>query len=136
MNTARDEHVYYIRTCKGCPPIATVAVGREWGTGIWSRGVALCSYDETFNRREGRHLALARLDRAIGSKRDEFPIGLIRTTRNGVIIRPIGVDVQELWRRKFHADIEFKSEYNVDPTEFELYIFDRYAVNQLGDVDG
>lgn len=115
-----EEHVYYVRPCPGCAPVATVAISCR--DGVYSRGIGICGLDEQFQRRSGRRLAIARMDRAMGTRQSSLPIGLPIPAKGR---RFSGMELQDHWNREFGADIEYKSGYDVMPTEFEQYMFSK-----------
>jgi hypothetical protein len=115
-----EEHVYYVRRCQGCSPIAAVAIGCK--NGIYARGIAICSYDEQFARKEGRRGAIARLDKAFGVMSSGDPIGLPIPHKG---VRPVSTEFKEQWFLDFNTQIDYKSGYDVEPTEFEQYMFSK-----------
>lgn len=121
MNTTLPEtYMYYLRASKGEAPTAAIAIGLH--NGVYARGVSICSTDEQFSRKEGRKLAISRMNRAFGWRKNSGVIGM-PIPKCGV--RQVAWEFLALWARDFDRDIGYKSEYDIEPTQFEQYMFSR-----------
>lgn len=119
MHDLRNMRVYYIHAKnRNNQIIGTVCIAQ--GTGeckdTWSRGIAICSDQDTFDKKRGRAVAIGRCRRANGSWKTSMPIR-IPFRRNGVL-RPIST---EFLTAAFDYGLkpECKSEFNVELTDYE-----------------
>ena len=94
----KNVHIYYIRDSAGRPE-TTVAIGWEkvGKKTLYSRGLAVCSLEDQFNKRRGQDIAIGRMTKAQVNKESSLPM------------RDLG-DV---------GTTLFKSAYNIDLTEDE-----------------
>jgi len=90
---------------------ACVCLGRD-SDGAFSRGVAICDVEDSFEKREGRKRAYARLQRAMGRKRNCFALLNREETQH---------ESAKLFynHSQVKGAIAHKSGYNVKLTDFE-----------------
>jgi hypothetical protein len=93
-------HYYYVRD-ENKRPMVTVAVADFDNDGTVCRGIAICSQKEMPVKKVGRDIARGRLIKAFVNKMNTMPIQRMN-------------DVVDLY------DVEFKSAYDDEPTEYEL----------------
>jgi hypothetical protein len=114
-------HYYYLRD-ENRRPVITVAVADILDDGVVCRGVAICSDKELPVKRIGRDIARGRLIKALVNREDSEPVQRFEA-----------VDV--MMCEDLYTD--FKSSYDVEPTEFELGLLDPEfrVVEDLDDPD-
>ena len=104
MKKVVDEIFYYFRDGYN-NPIVTVCLIRD-SANKFHRGCSFCAHTETPNKKLGRNLAFARAVGAMLSKKDGDCVG-----------RKLNFPTVELF---INTDIEYKSEYDVSPTSYEM----------------
>lgn len=110
------------------PPQVTVVFGQT--EGIWVRGVALCSYSEAPSKVGGRKEALKYFRRAVGTKKDNFPVirDKAKKIAKDVFYAPGNKDnIFPLTQNKFFSA---HAQYNTKPTVLEVHLWERTHVKK------
>ena len=125
MNNTIDEDTimhYYIRDHITNQPIACVSINVD-EDGFVSRGIAICSDNERFDRKKARHKSRGRLIKALTNKEDSLPIRQIDLLLN---LQSYFFEVGRLSGILGEGKkmIQYKSCYRGDPIEMELKMID------------
>jgi hypothetical protein len=117
------EYFYYLRDKDGHPRITVCLMQTDdvetWNTEkgyVYSRGLAICSYSEKIiNKKQGRRLAHKRAFHAMMVQEDTMPIRYEGLDAMG------GIDIPNRLGIRFYGgpDSDFKSQFNVELTDFE-----------------
>ena len=124
MDPLKNIHFYYIRRENG-QPIATVCfgLGRDDTKYTWSRGIAICSDKDRFDKKAGKSVAVGRARRANGTYSNSKPVAEPLYGKNGT--RPVACEFIQCARRYGLQDVQFKSEFNVTLTDFEKNMLEK-----------
>jgi hypothetical protein len=126
MDNLKNVRVYYIHDKNANNHIVgTVcfAQGLDDNKYTWSRGIAICSSKDAFDKKKGRAVALGRCRRAMGTWKSSMPV-MEPFKRNG-LIRADAVNFRNVANDDYGLDVAFKSQYNVELTPYERRMIEK-----------
>lgn len=152
MQNTDNIQVFYLRSMtlvdgklapkKGVHPVACIAIHRDPVTGLTARGISICAETDNWEKKEGRHRAIARLRKAMGCQCNTLPIGepvIVKGERmpemqpDGTCkmvpkteARMSGINFQQEWQTRFQGQPVpgYKSAWNPTLSAFEKQLLD------------
>ena len=126
MDNLKNVRVYYIHDKNDNNHIVgTVcfAQGLNDNKYTWSRGIAICSGMDTFDKKKGRAIALGRCRKANGTWKSSMPV-LEPFKRNG-IVRTAAGRFRTVASTDYGLEADYKVQYNVELTPFERRMIEK-----------
>ena len=124
MDTIKNVHFYYVRRDNG-QPMATVCFARGVGSDekyTWSRGIAICSDKDRFDKKRGKAVAIARVRRANGTWKKSMLLAEPLPGKGEC--NQIAIEFIKLANNYGLTNAKYKSEFNVELTPFEKHMLE------------